>query len=138
VWGLSASDGPAGYRAYGASEVNHDGTIAPYASSACVALTPEIALEGMRALLTTYGSRVWREYGFVSAINEDENWYSRDHIGIDQGDILLMIANYQDGLVWELFMANPNIQTALDRMGFVESSSEDAVTPAYLSGAVGN
>lgn len=137
VWGLSASDGPFGYRAYGAADGNHDGTIAPYAPAACLPFTPENAHEGMRALLRTYGTRVWREYGFVSAINADENWYSRDHIGIDQGDILLMIVNYQDGLVWDLFMAIPNIQQALDAMGFVESTGDYAVTPAYLSGNVG-
>lgn len=133
VWGLSASDGPHGYRAYGASEVNNDGTIAPYASAACLPFTPEIALSGMRALLTEYGERAWREYGFVSAINEAENWYSRDHIGIDVGDTLLMLVNHQDGFVWELFMANPNIQNALDAMGFVASSGDYAVTPAYLA-----
>jgi hypothetical protein len=137
VWGLSASDGPEGYRAYGASEVNHDGTIAPYASAACLPFTPDIALEGMRALLREYGARVWRNYGFVSAINEAENWYSREHIGIDQGDILLMISNAQDGLVWELFMSHPAIQTALDRMGFVESAGDYAITPAYWEERIG-
>jgi hypothetical protein len=138
VWGLSASDGPEGYRAYGASEVNHDGTIAPYASAACLPFTPDIALEGMRALLREYGARVWRNYGFVSAINEAENWYSREHIGIDQGDILLMISNAQDGLVWELFMSHPAIQTALDRMGFVESTGDYAITPAYWEERIGS
>ncbi|MBE2267622.1 MAG: hypothetical protein IAE80_05275 [Anaerolinea sp.] len=133
VWGLSASDGPNGYRAYGASDANHDGTVAPYASASCLPFTPEIALSGMRAMLTEYGTRVWREYGYVSAINELEDWYSRDHIGIDQGDILLMIANYQDGFVWNLFMANPHIQNAVQAMGFVESSGDYAVTPAYLA-----
>jgi len=137
VWGLSASDGPFGYRAYGASEVNHDGTVAPYAAAACLPFTPEIALEGMRAVMSEYGALAWREYGFVSAINEDENWYSRDHIGIDQGDILLMLANAQDSFVWDLFMANPNIQNALDVMGFVESSGDYAITPAYLTEVTG-
>ncbi len=137
VWGLSASDGPFGYRAYGASEVNHDGTIAPYAAVACIPFTPETSLAGIRALLTNYGSRVWREYGFVSALNENENWYSREHIGIDQGDILLMIANYQDGFVWNLFMANPHLQNALNIMGFVESAGNYAITPAYLAEVTG-
>ncbi len=138
VWGLSASDGPSGYRAYGAADGNHDGTIAPYASAACLPFTPEIAFDGMRALLREYGSRVWREYGFVSAINADKDWYSREHIGIDQGDILLMIANWQDGFVWDLFMANPHVQEALDLMGFVESSGDYAATPAYLSRVKGS
>jgi hypothetical protein len=133
VWGLSASDGPNGYRAYGAWSNNHDGTIAPYASVSCLPFTPQAALESTRAMLQQYGSRVWREYGFVSAINADANWYSKDHIGIDQGDILLMIANYQDGFVWNLFAINENIQHALDLMGFVESRGDYAVTPDYLA-----
>lgn len=131
VWGLSASDGPFGYKAYGAGGA-HDGTIAPYASIACLPFTPEIALESMRAMLTQYGTKVWREYGFVSAINAEEDWYSTEHIGIDQGDILLMIANYQDGFVWDVFRQNAPIQTALERMGFVEQPGDYAVTPAYL------
>ncbi len=137
VWGLSASDGPFGYRAYGAAGINHDGTVAPYAAVACLPMTPEIALEGTRALLSEFGTRVWREYGFVSAINKDENWYSREHIGIDQGNILLMIANHQDGFVWRLFMANPHIQRALEKMGFVDSQGDYAITPRYLNQLLG-
>lgn len=137
VWGLSASDGPQGYRAYGASELNHDGTVAPYASAACLPFTPQAALDGMRALLREYGARVWRSEGFVSAINEAANWYSSEHIGIDQGDILLMIANAQDGLVWDLFMANPPVQAALQQMGFVESDGGYAITPAYWDERIG-
>jgi len=48
-----------------------------------------------------------------------------------------MIANYQDGFVWDLFMANPHIQNALAAMGFVESSGDYAVTPAYLAQVTG-
>lgn len=132
VWGISASDGPRGYRAYGANGGNHDGTVAPYASIACLPFTPQAALDGMRAMLAEYGSKVWREYGFVSAINAAEDWYSVEHIGIDQGDILLMIANYQDGFVWDLFSQIDAVQRALDAMGFVESAGDYAVTPAYL------
>lgn len=137
VWGLSASDGPNGYRAYGAAEANHDGTIAPYASAACLPLTPELALGGMRAVLTRFGGRVWGEFGFVSAVNAAAGWYSTQHIGIDQGDILLMLANAQDGLVWELFMANPPAVAGLEAMGFVESAGEYAITPAYWSAWIG-
>ena len=137
AWGLSASDGPNGYRAYGAAPVNNDGTLAPYAAAACLPFTPDDALTSMRALLAAYGDRAWREYGFVSAVNEAENWYSRDHIGIDQGDILLMLANAQDELVWDAFMSHPAIQSALDAMGFVESTGDYAVTPAYWAERIG-
>jgi hypothetical protein len=133
VWGISASDGPNGYRAYGASEVNHNGTIAPYASISCLPFTPEASLVSMRAMLTQHGSEVWREYGFVSAINADVDWFSDEHIGIDLGDSLLMMANYQDGFMWDLMAQNEYIQDALTAMGFVESTGDYAVTPAYLA-----
>ncbi|MBW4438399.1 MAG: hypothetical protein KME04_14765 [Pleurocapsa minor GSE-CHR-MK-17-07R] len=133
AWGISASDGPRGYRAYGAAPGNHDGTIAPHASASCLPLAPDIALEGMRALLREYGARVWREYGFVSAINAEADWYSTDFIGIDQGDILLMLANAQDGLVWRLLAGNAHISRALDAMGFVESTGDYAVTPGFMA-----
>jgi len=132
VWGLSASDGPRGYRAYGAEDGNHDGTIAPYASTACVPFTRDAALESMRAMLREYGVQVWGKYGFVSAFNADVDWYSVDYIGIDQGVILLMLANAQDGIVWDLFMQNPQVQQTLEAIGFVESQGDYAVTPAYL------
>jgi hypothetical protein len=46
IWGLSACDGPAGYKAYGASEGNHDGTVAPYASIASMPFTPGLSVCG--------------------------------------------------------------------------------------------
>lgn len=133
VWGLSASDGPFGYRAYGAAPGNHDGTVAPYASLACLPFTPEIALQALRGMLREYGSLVWRRYGLVSAINEDRQWYSTEHIGIDQGIILLMIENYRSGLIWELFMASEHVQRATRLIGFKESSGDYAATPAHAA-----
>ena len=133
VWGLSASDGPDGYKAYGAAEGNHDGTIAPYASAACYPFTPELALQGVRGMLESYGSLVWRDYGFVSAINAERDWYSTDHIGIDQGDLLLMIENVRNGLPQQLFMQNANVQEALQAVGFVSKEADYAVTHAYLT-----
>ena len=133
VWGLSASDGPDGYKAYGASDGNHDGTIAPYASVACWPFTPELTMQGVRGMLQTYGSLVWRDYGFVSAINAERDWYSTEHIGIDQGDIFLMIENVRNGLVWRLFTQNEDVQKALQAVGFVTKEADYAVTPAYLA-----
>ncbi|AZR73764.1 hypothetical protein BBF96_10430 [Anoxybacter fermentans] len=131
IWGISASDGPAGYKAYGASEGNHDGTIAPYASIASMPFTPELSIAAMKEMLKKYGPLIWGKYGFVSAFNVDQNWFSDQHIGIDQGDILLMIENYRTGFVWKYFMQNESIQRALDKIGFVEKKADYAVTPGY-------
>lgn len=132
IWGLSASDGPAGYKAYGASEGNHDGTVAPYASISSIPFTFDLSVNAIRGMLSKYGALVWGEYGFYSAFNIDEVWFSNQYIGIDQGDIILMIENYRSGLIWNLFMSNENVPKALDEIGFIDKLSDYAVTPWYV------
>jgi hypothetical protein len=36
-----------------------------------------------------------------------------------------MIENHRSGLIWKLFMANPEIKPALDAMGFVPDPEGD-------------
>ncbi|MFW6278944.1 MAG: glucoamylase family protein [Bacillota bacterium] len=124
IWGLSASDGPDGYQAYGAARDNHDGTVAPYASIAALPFKPELSLKSIRAMLEQYGTKIWSDYGFVSAFNADQDWFSDEYIGIDQGDILLMIENYRSELVWDLFMEHQAIQQALKEIGFEKEKAD--------------
>ena len=131
IWGLSSGDGPGGYKAQGASNGNHDGTIVPYASLASMPFTPELSKAALRGMLSKYGLLIWGKYGFVSGFNVDQNWYSKDYIGIDQGDLLAMIENYRTGLVWKYFMRNKNIQRAMKLAGFIAKKSDYAVTPKY-------
>ncbi|MEN2983817.1 MAG: glucoamylase family protein [Dictyoglomaceae bacterium] len=131
IWGLSACDGPSGYRAYGASEGNHDGTIAPYASIGSLPFVPDLAMKAIKGMLSKYGPLIWGKYGFVSGFNIDENWFSKEYVGIDQGTIILMIENYRTGMVWKYFMKNKNIQRAMRKIGFTFKRSEYAVTPWY-------
>ena len=132
IWGLSASDGPTGYKAYGAVDGNHDGTVAPYASISSIPFTYDLSMNAIRGMLSKYGPLVWGEYGFYSAFNVDEAWFSDQYIGIDQGDIILMIENYRTGMIWDLFMSNEHIQEALNKIGFIDKVSDYAVTPWYV------
>ncbi len=133
VWGLSASDGPTGYKAYGAADGNHDGTVAPYAPIASIVFTPDLSLDAIRGMLDRYGPLIWTDYGFVSAFNADAIWFSQEHIGIDQGSILLMIENYRSELIWNLFMSSSYIQTAMEKIGFEDRVVDYAVTPEYAA-----
>jgi len=45
-------------------------------------------------------------------------WVDTDHLGIDQGPILAMLANYRSELVWQVMQRNPHIRTGLERAGF--------------------
>jgi len=39
-------------------------------------------------------------------------------LAIDQGPIVAMIENFRTGLLWKLFMADPDVRTGLKRLGF--------------------
>ncbi len=60
------------------------------------------------------------QYGLKDAYNLDQNWFDSDYIGIDKGISLLMIANYESGMIWELFMGNENIRRGMENLGFAE------------------
>mgnify|MGYP001340322218 FL=1 len=81
----------------------------------------------MRALkhfYTVHGAALWSMYGFRDAINLTENYVSRIYMGLNQAPIVVMIENWRTGLPWRLFMANPEIAPALERIGFVRHASE--------------
>ncbi len=122
VWGLSASDGPAGYRAYGAPPkrygAGHDGTVAPYAPAGSIVFTPELSMNALKQIYVEHSERIWGRYGFSDAFNLDQNWFDRDVIGIDLGATLLMIENYRSRLIWDHFMKIEPIQQAMDKIGF--------------------
>ena len=82
----------------------------------------------MAALLHYYrdlGDRLWGVYGFHDAINEGQRWVSPVFLGLNQGPIVVMIENHRTGLPWRLFMANPEISHALERIGFVPDENDE-------------
>jgi hypothetical protein len=142
IWGLTACDGPGGgnreingntvdfmgYSARGASidyKVD-DGTIAPTAAGGSIPFAPEICLPALEAMYDKYGEKLYGEYGFRDAFNptftfgkgNESGWFDPDYIGIDQGTIILQIANYRDGLVWNIMKKNPYIIAGLKKAGF--------------------
>jgi len=128
-WGLTASDDPTGYRVH--EPTNDNGTITPSAALSSLAYTPQESIEVIKHLYRTYGSEVWGDYGFYDAFNPKENWYADSYLAIDQGPIIVMIENYRTGLLWNLFMANPEIQPMLDAIGFVPDSTTNVDEENY-------
>jgi hypothetical protein len=119
VWGLTASDGPTGYRARGAPPAqNDDGTIAPTAAGGSIVFTPEESIAALRHMYNEYRTSIWGPYGFRDAFNLEAGWFDTDYIGIDQGPILLMIENLRTEGVWSRFMQNEDVLIGLERAGF--------------------
>ena len=135
IWGLTASDIEGGYRARGAPPAfNDDGTIAPTAAGGSYPFTPQESLAALRAMYDTYRTRIWWRYGFRDAFNPARDWFGFDHLGIDQGPIVLMIENHRSEAIWDVFMRNPYVQAGLERAGF-ETALPTATSASQPSGA---
>ena len=119
-WGLTASDDPlVGYLAHEPTAANDNGTLTPTAALSSMPYTPTESMNVLLNFYRTYGENLWGPYGFKDAFNLDQNWFAESYLAIDQGPIVVMIENYRSGLLWEKFMANPEIQPMLDSIGFV-------------------
>ncbi len=119
-WGLTASDDPFGYAAHAPGGSTDNGTLTPAAAIPSMPYTPDESLDVLKHFYQTYGAELWGEYGFYDAFNPEEDWFADSYLAIDQGPIINMIENYRSGLLWSAFMANPEIQPALDAIGFEE------------------
>lgn len=122
-WGLTASDNPWGYLAHEPVFSQDNGTIAPTAALSSMPYTPVESMAALKHFYRERGARLWGYYGFYDAFNDGQNWVASSYLAIDQGPIIAMIENYRTGLLWDLFMSNPEIQPALDAIGFVPDIS---------------
>jgi len=138
-WGLTASEGPGettldidgverrffGYLARGVPDGPDDGTIAPWAVVASLPFAPEIALPTITDFMRWKRAGDQR-YGFKSAFNPTfpdpgglpNGWVSDWYFGINEGPSIVMIDNYQSGLVWQLMRGCRYIVAGLRAAGF--------------------
>ena len=116
-WGLTASDGSEGYGAHAPDPQDDDGTITPTGALASFPYTPEASMAALKHFYRDLGNPLWDVYGPRDAFNLETNWYSPIFMGLNQAPITVMIENYRTGLVWKLFMSNPEIKPMLDKIG---------------------
>ena len=122
LWGLTASDSPNGYVAWGGPPMTADpaidGTVTPYAAGGAISVTPDEAIHTLRHMWDTYGDSVRDRYAFSVAFNPHTDWVAPDVIGIDIGVTVMAAENYRSEFVWNTFMKNPEIQHAMSLAGF--------------------
>ena len=139
-WGITASDGPGpktvkidgivrkfnDYIGRGVPYGPDDGTLAPWAVVASLPFAPEIVLPAINHYINSLDLTKRRAFGFRATFNptyrggKDKpcGWVSPWYFGINQGPIVLMIANYLTGQVWSLTRNCPHIVKGLRRAGF--------------------
>ncbi len=127
-WGLTASVNRDGYAAHAPDRDLC--VIAPTAALSSFPYCPDLAMPALRHFFHDLGDRAWREHGFCDAFCLDQNWFSNEHLAIDQGPIIIMIENYRTGLLWTLFMSCPEIQRGLKLLGFESPALTAAVASA--------
>jgi hypothetical protein len=123
-WGISAVDGPDGYRAYDLSGRDIDGTLSPIGVAAAVPLAPEIAIPTLLHMKKSYGTKIWGRYGF-SAYNLKRDWRGKDMVGIDAGAALLLLDRYiyKDDFIPGL-LERGGQTVGLQRAGFILSGEK--------------
>ena len=100
----------------------HDGTVAPYGSSAFVVFTPKESIEALEYMYTIPGLvgeyGLYDAYSFKTCNDGDKPWIGKTYLGIDKGLVLLMFENYSTQLIWKLMHQNEHIQRALKKLEF--------------------
>ncbi|MEO7209754.1 MAG: glucoamylase family protein, partial [Chitinophagaceae bacterium] len=139
-WGLTACDGPGnkslkidgkkikffGYKARGAPFGPDDGTVSPWAVVASIPFLSKAVLTTMRMAIEKLDLKEKKLSGLDSSFNptypdklENPNgWVAPSKFGLNQGAIVMMIENYQDGINWELTKKNIYIIAGLKAAGF--------------------
>lgn len=128
-WGLTASNSIPSAGGYMAHEPGNDnGTIAPTAAISSMPYflyqTENLALNAIKHFYRTYRSGVWGDFGFKDAFNVSQLWFNDDYLAIDQGPIICMIENYRSQLLWNLFMADPDVKRILSNPDIFFPSSD--------------
>lgn len=80
-------------------------------------------------------SRLWGPCGPYDAFSLREKWVSDRYLAIDQLPVVCMVENYRSALLWNLLMAEEEIQKALSLAGIKEPKLEAGfsdLTPTLL------
>lgn len=122
AWGLTASDGPAGYAAHAPDAASDHGTLTPTGALASFPYTPEASMAALKHYYRDLGAQLWGIYGPRDAFNPGQGWVSPIYMGLNQAPIVVMIENYRTGLVWKQFMSNPEIGALLRKLESVTAA----------------
>lgn len=117
-WGLTASDGPDGYLPHEPRRSVDDGTMTFTGALSSFPYTPEASMDMFKHIYRDLGEQVWGVYGPRDAINLSDDWVSPIFMGLNQAPITVMVENYRTGLIWKMFMSNPEIKPMLEKIGF--------------------
>ncbi|QHE51501.1 DUF3131 domain-containing protein [Pontibacillus sp. HMF3514] len=106
AWGMSPAATPEGYSEFAATPLGmdgykSDGTVTPHATFLALEYAPMEALKNINTLkrFDTYD-----KYGFLDSVNVETGEVTQAYLALDQGMIMVSIANYlKDGVIRDYF-----------------------------------
>jgi len=116
AWGLTASDGPAGYSADEPVKWQDHAKVTPTGAISSFPYLPAEAMKALKNYYFNYGKVIWGEYGFKDSFSPQMNWCSEIYMGLNQAPMAVMIENYRSGLIWKLFMSSPEVKEGLKKL----------------------
>lgn len=117
-WGLTSSYSVRGYAGHAPAKKRDLGVISPTAALSSFPYTPKESEAAMMHWYKDMKDSIWGNFGFYDAFSETAMWYPKRYLAIDEGPIVVMMENHRTGLLWDLFMSCPEIQTGLKKLGF--------------------
>ncbi|MBY6037657.1 DUF3131 domain-containing protein [Fictibacillus nanhaiensis] len=110
AWGFSPAATPDGYSEFAATPLGTSGykdgaTVTAHASFLALEYDPEAVRKNIKALkeLNTYS-----KYGFYDSVNVETGEIAKAYLALDQGMIMVSIANYlKDGVIRDYFHSDP-------------------------------
>lgn len=120
AWGLTASDGPFTYSADEPVPWQDRGKITPTGAISSFPYLPQEAMKALKNYYFNYGKFLWGEYGFKDAFDLTNNWCSDIFMGLNQAPMTVMIENYRTGLIWKLFMQDPDVKSGLKKLNDIK------------------
>ena len=126
IWGLTDCGCPLHPSGFGGHGVppndrdpgSDDGTVAFSAAGGSIVFTPKESIEFLRHVYALYGENVYDAWGFRDSMNVKTDWFATEHDPLNKGAMLCSIENHRTGLIWKLFMRNPEVQSAMKKAGF--------------------
>ncbi|MFM5916533.1 MAG: glucoamylase family protein [Novosphingobium sp.] len=134
-----AKDNPRGCKGYGASAwgrsaginagggrslpVDDNCTLVVHASIGMMPFTPAESMAALKHYYRDLGKGTWGIYGFTDSFSEQDNLFDEHYMALNQAPTVAMIENYRTGLIWKLFMKNPEVGPALKA---IEAASTSA------------
>lgn len=115
AWGRSAGVLAGGGRSL---PVDDNCTLVVHASLGMMPFTPDASMAALRHYYRDLGAKTWGIYGFSDSFNETLNFHDEVYMALNQAPTVAMIENHRSGLIWRMFMKNPEVAPALKAMGF--------------------